>query len=672
MKQESIMECPKCEKTITFLTKECNHCKYQFNDTIYDKLSIYFGIIHELEHLRSLSKDLFRSLEKLKQKADLIEEDIVIELKKTVSVVGEGKPILVKSKAVEKIDAPPPKPASIKVSESVAPEKPVTKEDDDSPTFEILLGQKWILIVGIITMVFGIGYFLKYSFDKGWVGPAGRVSLAYLWGIGFLIGGSIFQKRNYKTFGLFLIGGGIAVLYFSAFAAFQIYELFGQTSSFGIMILVTVLSIALSLAYDEKWLAVLGLMGGFLTPLLLSTGQDNQIVLMTYISVLNLGILGVAFYKRWNLLNVLGVIATYTIYIGWFLNHYTFHSTGIRLEKFWPALLFLNGFYLIYSVIPFVYLFFRENKEKLISLVIVLPNSFIAFLLSFLLIIDDYPIEWVSVIAIGYALTYLLMATFLYLKGRQELQTFIILLGEAFLFLVITVPLLVSEYWITIFWLIQSLALLWMGIKLKRHLLTIGAYTLLIITVVKFCFYDYILIFDFVGSHIDGGFTHLLAPRYLTIGFLLLVTFAFPALIKREGYQTFPNTNAKDERLFYSLWILVLFTVLNTETLSFFHDYLPKASLAAISVLWALFSIGLMVKGIIGNHINIRRMALILFGLALVKIFLFDMARFSTPYRIVSFIIVGLILIGTSWLYHRFKGKINISITEDGRKGKDS
>ncbi len=666
------MECPRCQKAITFLTKECNHCQYAFKDVIYKKLSIYFGILHEVDHLRSLSKDIFRSLEKLKQKADLIEEDLVAELKKIPFAVGEEKPVSVKSKAVEKIDVSPPKPVSVKVLESVSPKKALKKEDDDSPSFEVLLGQKWILIVGIITMVFGIGYFLKYSFDKGWIGPVGRVSLAYLWGIGFLIGGSIFQKRNYKTFGLFLIGGGIAVLYFSAFAAFQIYELFGQTSSFGIMILITVLSMALSLAYDEKWLAVLGMMGGFLTPILLSTGQDNQIALMTYISILNMGILGVAFYKKWNLLNILGFIATYIIYIGWLLNHYTFHNTGIRSEKFWPALLFLNGFYLIYSVIPFAYLFFRENKEKLISLAIVLPNSFIAFLLSFLLIIDHYPAEWVSVIAIGYALTYLLMATFLYRKGRQELQTFVILLSEASLFLVITVPLLVSEYWITVFWLIQSLALLWMGIKLKRHLLTIGAYTLLIITVVKFWFYDYNTIFLFIGDRIDGGFTHLMAPRYLTIGFLLLVTFVFAVLIKKERHQTFSDSDLKDEKLFYSLWILVLFAILNTETIAFFHDYLPKASLAAISVLWALFSIGLMVKGIIGNHINIRRVALILFVLTLGKIFLFDMARFSTPYRIVSFMIVGLILIGTSWLYHRFKGKINISITDDKDREKDS
>ncbi len=669
------MECPNCKMAITFLAKECSYCNYQFGDTIYDKLSIYFGISNEIDHLKSLIKDFFRGIEKLGQKADLIREDIVTELKKITPPAEKGKTAVpvkdtgAKREPVKTVEALSPKPVSTKVVGAKSPDKPNEKEDTESPSFEVLLGQKWILIVGIITMVFGIGYFLKYSFDKGWIGPAGRVSLAYLWGIGFLIGGSIFQRRNYKTFGLFLMGGGIAVLYFSAFAAFQIYEFFGQTSSFGIMILVTLVSMVLSLSYNEKWLAVLGVIGGFLTPVVLSTGQDNQIALMTYISVLNLGILGVAFYKRWNLLNILGFIATYIIYTGWLLNHYVFLGTVQQLERFWPALLFLNGFYLIYSVIPFAYLFFREDKEKLISLAIVLPNSFIAFLISFYLIDDQYDNKWVSVIAIGYASMYLLMATFLYRKGRQNLQAFVILLSEASLFLVITVPLLVSNHWITIFWFVQSLALLWMGLKLKRHLLTIGAYSLLLITVLKFWVYDYTTSFLFTGDHIDGGFTYLIAVRYLTIGFLLAVSFAFPALIKRERHQTFSGSDLKDEGFFTGLWILVLFAILNTETLAFFHDYLPKASLAAISVLWAMFSIALMLKGIVSNRINLRRLALILFVLTLMKVFLFDMAQFSTPYRIVSFIIVGLILIGTSWLYYRFKGKINISITDDREKG---
>ncbi len=90
---------------------------------------------------------------------------------------------------------------------------------------EVTFGQKWLLIAGVIITVLGVGWFLKYSFDQNWIGPAGRVALAYLGGIAFLAGGELFRRRDFGIFGLYLIGGGIAILYFATFAAFQIYHL---------------------------------------------------------------------------------------------------------------------------------------------------------------------------------------------------------------------------------------------------------------------------------------------------------------------------------------------------------------------------------------------------------------------------------------------------------------
>src|SRR5574341_1160532 len=103
---------------------------------------------------------------------------------------------------------------------------------------------------------------------------------------------SLERKKLSGAFGLSLVGGGIAVLYFSTFAGFQIYHLLDQVPSFAIMALITVLAGALSVYYDSKWLAVLGLVGGFLTPVLLTTVRDNQIALMTYMTMLKLGLLG--------------------------------------------------------------------------------------------------------------------------------------------------------------------------------------------------------------------------------------------------------------------------------------------------------------------------------------------------------------------------------------------
>jgi len=202
--------------------------------------------------------------------------------------------------------APPPSeqspPQAEEAAPTVHPAAPVTSESavevDTTPPLgplwappaakrapvlsgsaEVRLGQKWLLIAGLVITVLAVGYFLKYSFDRNWIGPAGRVALAYLAGIAMLGVGEFFRRRKLKLFGLYLLGGGIAVLYFASYAAFQIYDLIGQLPAFGLMALVTALAGVLSLYHDTKWLAVLGIIGGFLTPVILSTGTDNQIAL---------------------------------------------------------------------------------------------------------------------------------------------------------------------------------------------------------------------------------------------------------------------------------------------------------------------------------------------------------------------------------------------------------
>ena len=109
---------------------------------------------------------------------------------------------------------------------------------------------------------------------------------------------------------------------------------------------------------------------------------------------------------------------------------------------------------------------------------------------------------------------------------------------------------------------------------------------------------------------------------------------------------------------------VIVFLTLQFEVLAFFHHYLPEGSYAALSVYWALFSIGVMALGFRYNNSSIRRTAIALFGITILKVFLFDTARFSTPYRILSFFLVGLLLVGASYLYYRFKDRIIESIAE--------
>ena len=641
------MKCPGCRHIITRTSSFCESCGFGFSPEFRSKLELYLELRGDLDRLRSIAKnDLSDGIEKLSTK---IEKYYTAGDEPAAPPPAPAKP----EAAVPAAPARPEAMSPAFITAAPAPKPQVTKEEKrrNDINFETAMGQKWLLIIGIVATVFGVGYFLKYSFDQGWVGPAGRVALAFIWGAAFLFGGDMFRKRlNMENFGLSLSGGGIATLYFATYAAFQIYHLIGQAPSFLLMVMVTALAGLLAVMYDTKWLAVLGMIGGFLTPVLLGTGQDNQLVLMSYMTILNLGLLGVAFYKKWDLLTVLGFFFTYLLYAGWYANYY-------KPEKFWPALIFVTIFYLIYTVMPFITRFVRKEPVTNKGFSIIIPNSFIAFGFSYYMVKEHFSIEAVGVISVFYAAVFLYMASYAYKSGKKDTEGFVVLAGKAMLFLIITVPLVFSKHWISVFWSAQAMALLWMGARLENKPLSRSALALFILTAIKLFFYDYHDVFGLRYDYcIDPSYWHMAAERLGTFGifFTLFYMGSDLARVKKLALagkgETYP--------FMYSLLGLLSFMFLNIETSAFFHDALPAARFAAVSVLWALFSVGLIIAGFRTASAALRKTALALFMATIVKVFFFDMTNISTPYRIISFIMLGLLLVGTSFLYHKYKLKL--------------
>lgn len=637
------MKCPKCGKDTSAENSVCDYCGYDLRASI-----SFAGMKEELSEIGSYVTDLSKRFELLKVRLERFKELIPAPSPTEVEVSAEEMKNTVveaeKSDIEEAFQASPP---PLHTAETVE-----DKTGKKKGTSEVKFGQKWLLIAGVVLTVLAVGWFLKYSFEKNWVTPAGRVAMSYLTAMAFLGFGEFFRRKNVAAFGLYLIGGGIATLYFSTFAAFQIYQLLSQAPAFGLMVLVTVLAGCLALAYNTKWLAVLGLIGGFLTPVILGTGEDNQMVLMTYMVILNAGILSIAFFKQWRLLNYLGLFFTWTLFSGWFFSHYEIH-------KFWRTIIFLNIFFGIYAFVPFAYHVVKERSEKLLGIGLITPNSFAALGFSFAIIRERFQVEYVSIITIAYAAVFLWMAWMIYRRHRENLEAYVMMLGKAMLFLVLTIPILFSANWITFFWGIQAAVLLWASIKLKNKYLYISFSLLLMLTLFKFIFYDYPEVFHFRLSSVKfiKGYSRLFIERFITSAIVLGSLFQSSRMISRQDAST-GLTGGKDAVLCWSLFGITLFCVLNIETGTFFHDYLPTARFAAISVLWALFSIGLMVLGFMKNVSVLRQCAIGLFAATMIKVFFVDMANVSTPYRIISFLILGLMLITASYLYYRFKDTI--------------
>ncbi|HIE45782.1 MAG TPA: DUF2339 domain-containing protein, partial [Flavobacteriaceae bacterium] len=217
----------------------------------------------------------------------------------------EAKPILDNKTKLEE-------PIKIKFEENKIPQKTfgdkiqekIESFKTNNPDIEKFIGENLISKIGILILVLGISFFVKFAIDNEWINEVGRVGIGFLSG-GILLGFAHKLQKNYKAFSSILVSGAITIFYFIITYAFKEYQLFNQTTTFLLLVLITVFSVAISILYNRKELGVLSLIGGFAVPILASTGSGNYIVLFSYLLILNAGFLFVSIKKKWFIINIL-------------------------------------------------------------------------------------------------------------------------------------------------------------------------------------------------------------------------------------------------------------------------------------------------------------------------------------------------------------------------------
>ena len=204
---------------------------------------------------------------------------------------------------------PPPRPAPVR----------------PAINWEQFMGAKLFAWIGGLALFLGVGFFVKYSFDHNLIPPEMRVAIGFAIGIGLLIGGVVMRKKELAVTAQTLCGTGVLILYVSAFACHGFYHFpfFGVLPTFLLMTLITAVAFLLAVRLDAPAVAILGLLGGFLTPILLSTGQDRPVGLFGYLALLTAGLLAVALHRRWHYLAPLGAVGTVIMQIGWAAKFFT-------------------------------------------------------------------------------------------------------------------------------------------------------------------------------------------------------------------------------------------------------------------------------------------------------------------------------------------------------------
>lgn len=347
---------------------------------------------------------------------------------------------------------------------------------------EFAVASQWLLRIGIVILVVGIGFFLKYTIDKGILGPTARVILTSIAGFGMLIAGTQLLGRRYHILGQGLMGGGFAALYFSVFAAHQFFGMLEATPAFILMACITALAGGVSVRFNSMLVAVLGIVGGYGTPIVL----ESQVVafppLLGYMLVLGCGILAIAIYKNWPLLNYLSFVANYALLL--------LSLRAYDISNFVEVYPFIVGFFVLFSIMSFLHRQLRSQNTNLLDILSLLINTAIFFGLSYQLIDEAYGRMWIAASTIGLTI-YFATAFFAMLQRKfVDRNLLVVFLGLSSCFMATTMPLILSREWITASWSLQALMLLWMAIQMRSGVIRSIAYVLFAFVLARFAFLD--------------------------------------------------------------------------------------------------------------------------------------------------------------------------------------
>jgi uncharacterized membrane protein len=559
---------------------------------------------------------------------------------------------------------------SARFKRAPAPPPPIPHEGAEAPTppdfakhlpkatgsLEDRIGSQIFSRIGIVALLIAITLFLKLAIDNHWIGPLGRVLAGLIAGAGIIVWSERFRRNGFNAFSYSLKAIGSGALYLSLWASFQLYHQLPATAALGAMILVTAWNAYMAWSQNSQILAAYALAGGFATPLLLSTGGNHEVFLFTYILAIDIATVALVRLKSWPRLLLGAFPATVAFFIGWYASFYGVFNVG---EPLAITTIFIVLFFAVF-VVPTI----RQPAEgeqtytPITEVFLPLADATFVALALYSVLQDSHlhsALPWVAV---------LLGALYLGLMRLPQTRlASAVHLSLAIVFLTIAIPLKASGHWITVGWLAEGVALLWVSSHLssaESQTTTVSVHRLLrrlAVAALTLGFFGLLIQPVWLYYRIDTAF---LNSRFATslFGIVALAASAGIALQARKHEDAASPSwlQIAGGSIIALNLIAVLACVRELDATWRQTSGNPEADLQkslAISGFLMLYGAGLLAVGFWKRSAFIRWQALILLVFTIGKTFLYDTRDLSQGYRVLSFLGLGALLMAISFAYQK-------------------
>lgn len=529
-------------------------------------ISLYSHISKMNSHTDSLRKDLYSlrkyieiQLEELKkQQATMAPveekpEEAVVSVPVAEEVVVPVIPVTPVTVVEERIESEQEEPTlPVNVEEKKVVPEPVIKpfgivKEEKKVDYEKYIGENLFGKIGILVLVVGMGLFVKYAIDKNWINEVFRTVL------GFAVGGGLLflsqrLKKTYRTFSSLLAGGAFAIFYVTVGMAYHYYGLFSQAAAFIILVVLTVFMSLLSVLYNRRELAVIALIGGFIAPFLVSNGMGNYLVLFTYMTILNMGMFGLALYKKWGELPLICFIATYVIMLGYSM---VADLDVARNAQLVHLLLFSTLYYLIF-LLPVVSVLRTDDKKinQWLVMTVVLNNFLYLFFALWFLRELQLPYNIKGVLTLFIALINGVIAFAVRKRAADKGLLLALLTGMFLTFISLSIPIQLEGTFITLLWATEMVVVLWLFSRFGKPVYAYFTYILFFLTLISY-------MIDLENAWSDGVASSLFVNGTFATGIFTGLAFGVFAWLMERRKASFTTASKISYMPFNAIALLV-------------------------------------------------------------------------------------------------------------------